>query len=198
MSNPYDIASQPLVFRKLLQDAPQIEADFKAFKHEYQNLLQVDHVSKALILQSHLVVEYYLTQYLEAANPASPKIGTAKLSFALKLELADNPKANFYFLLPGIRALNSVRNKIAHRLDFIPGEPDFAPILECVRIWHTAAQKPVPQGLDALATFTEIVCGFLHGDTQAIRRHGSGAGLAGLLNWWQDETRHRTSKVVAQ
>ena len=189
MSNPYDITSQPLIVRKLLQDAPQIEADFKAFKHEYQSLLAIDHATKALILQSHLVVEYYVTQYLEAANPASPKIGTTRLSFAQKLDLADHPKANFHFLMAGIRALNSIRNKIAHRLDFIPTEPDYAPIMECVHIWHTAARKPIPHGLDVVATFTEIVCGFLHGDTQAIKRHGNGAGLIGLLNWWQDEKR---------
>jgi hypothetical protein len=187
MSNPYDIASQPLVLRKLLQDAPHIEADFEAFKQQYRSLLEIDHASKALILQSHLVVEYYVTQYLEAANPASPKIGTARLTFTQKLELADHPQVNFHFLMDGIRALNTIRNKIAHRLDFVPKEQDFAPILECVRIWHTAARKPIPQGLNILSVFTEIVCAFLHGDTQAIKRHGNGAGLVGLLNWWQDD-----------
>jgi hypothetical protein len=179
--------NQPLVLKKLLQDAPHIEADFAVFKQQYRSLLEIDHKSKALILQSHLVIEYYVTQYLEAANPASPKIGAVRLSFAQKLDLADHPQANFHFLMDGMRAFNTIRNKIAHRLDFVPKEEDFKPIRECVRIWHTAAQKPIPEGLDVLSVFTEVACAFLHGDTQAIKRHGKGAGLAGLLNWWQHD-----------
>jgi hypothetical protein len=187
MSNPYDISGQSVIFRKLLEDAPNIEADFKAFKEGYQRLLDIDHASKALILRCHLVVEYYVTQYLEAANPASPKIGDARLTFAQKLDLADHPQANFHFLMDGIRALNAIRNKIAHRLEFIPEEEDIAPILECVRTWHTAARKAIPQGLEVINVFTEIVCAFFDGDTQAIKRHGNGTGLTGLLNWWQDQ-----------
>ncbi len=183
MSNPYDIANKPLVFHKLLQDAPHIEADFAAFKQQYRSLLEVDRASKAIILQSHLVVEYYVTQYLEAANPASPKIGTAKLTFLQKLDLADHPQAHFHFLMDGMRALNGIRNRIAHQLDFVPKEKDFAPILECVRIWNTAAQKPIPQGLDGLSAFTEFVCGFLYGDTQRsngmARELGSSVCLTG-------------------
>ncbi len=195
MRNPYDIANQSLVFRKLLQDAPNIEEDFKAFRQQYRSLLEAGHASRSLTLQSHLVIEYYLTLYLEAANPASPKIGTAKLTFNQKLELADHPKANFHFLMDGIRALNAIRNKIAHQLDFVPKEKDLAPIVESIRIWRTAAQKPIPQGLDVVSVFTETVCAFLHGDTQAIKRHGNGAGLVGLLNWWQDDKQPRRGSV---
>ncbi|MDB6058056.1 MAG: hypothetical protein JWO95_1900 [Verrucomicrobiales bacterium] len=186
MINPYNI-SQPLIVRKLLQDAPNIETDFEQFKQQYRQLLEIDHASKAVVLQSHLVVEYYMTQYLHAANPASPKIGTAKLTFAQKLELVDHPQANFQFLLDGVRALNTIRNKIAHRLDFVLSAQDLAPIVAAVEIWHTAAKKPIPQGLDALTIFSEVVCAFFHGDTQGIKRHGNGTGLPGLLNWWKDD-----------
>ncbi len=187
MSNPYNPSSQPLIVRKLLHDAARIEADFHEFKASFRQMLAFDRAEQALILQCHLVIEHYITAYLVAANPASPGIGDARLTFAQKLHLVDNPKANFHFLIPGIKAVNSIRNKIAHRLEYLPTPEDYLPIVDCVRTFLTAAGKSIPSGLDALSEFTELLCGFLHADTQSIQRHGGGAGLIGLLNWWQEE-----------
>jgi hypothetical protein len=175
------------VFQKLLADAPQIEADFYAFKQQYRKLWDTDHSAKLTILKCHLVLEHYLTAYLEAANPASPAIGSARLTFAQKIELADHPQANFHFFVAGIKALNSMRNKVAHRLDFVPTQADLAPILEGVSIWRSAAGEPVPKGFEMLDLFTELVCGFLDGTTKMIARHGSQSGLPGLLSWYRED-----------
>jgi hypothetical protein len=174
--------------RKLLEDAPHIEEDFAAFKLSYEKLYQVDYEMRTIILQSHLVLEYHINKYLEAANPAAPNILSARLTFPQKLELADHPQVNFSFLISGMLAMNGLRNKIAHRLDYIPKKADWDPIRQCVQTWNTAAGKPIPASeIELLRVFTEMACVFLHGDTQAILRRGDGAGLIGLLNWWKNE-----------
>jgi len=176
-----------LVFQKLLADAPHIEADFHAFKSQYRRLWETDHSAKVTILKCHLVLEHFLTAYLEAANPASPGIGSARLTFAQKIDLADHPQANFHFFVTGMKALNSIRNKVVHRLDFLPTKEDLAPIEEGVRIWREAAGEPVPKGFEVLDVFTELVCGFLDGTTKMISRHGSQVGLPGLLSWFCED-----------
>ncbi len=177
------------VFRKLLADAPQIEADFHAFKSHYRHLWSTDHSAKLMILKCHLVLEHFLTAYLEAANPASPGIGSARLTFAQKIDLADHPQANFHFFVAGMKALNAMRNKVAHRLDYVPTDKDLAHIAESISIWRKAAGEPVPKGFEALDIFTELVCGFLDGTTKMIARHGSQAGLLGLLAWYREDGR---------
>ena len=174
------------VLQKLLADAPHIEADFHAFKSQYTRLWETDHPAKLTILKCHLVLEHFLTAYLEAANPASPGIASARLTFAQKIDLADHPQANFHFFVSGMKALNSIRNKVAHRLDFVPTEEDLAPIAEGVRIWREAAGEPIPKGFETLDVFTELVCGFLDGTTKMIARHGGQAGLSGVLSWYRE------------
>ena len=44
----------------------------------------------------------------------------------------------------------------------------------------------MPEGLGVVTTFTELACGFLDGTVQSIKRHGDGAGLQGLLNWYTE------------
>ena len=177
---------QSPVFQRLLADAKHIESDFYAFKEMYRRIWEKDHSATLMILKCHLVLEHYLTSYLEAANPASPGIATARLTFAQKVDLADHPQANFHFFVTGIKVLNSLRNKVVHRLDFVPTEDDLTPITEPVRIWRNAAGEPVPTGFGVLDVFTELVCGFMDSTTKMIGRHGNGAGLPGLLNWYLD------------
>ena len=175
------------VFQKLLADALHIEADFHAFKGDYRRIWDTDHSAKLTILKCHLVLEHFLTSYLEAANPASPGIASARLSFAQKVDLADHPQANFHCFLAGIRVLNSIRNKVVHRLDFVPTEEDLAPIAQPVRVWREALGEPVPEGFEVLDVFTELVCGFMEGTTKMIARHGNQSGLPGLLSWYRPD-----------
>lgn len=68
------------------------------------------------ILRSHLYVEHYLTEYLEKANPRLGLVSKARLTFAQKLELIDPTDQRLIELLPGIKRLNTIRNRLAHRL----------------------------------------------------------------------------------
>jgi len=183
---PEDIRQTPL-FKKLLADAPAIEADFHAFKRKYQDLWETDHEAKVVVLQCHLILEAFLTDYLQHANPAATRIGDMRLSFAQKADLAYNRKTNFAFLMEGIKALNTLRNRLAHRLAYAVTDDDISPMARPLKIWHDAAGKAMPEGLSIVTTFTELACGFLDGTVQSINRHGGGAGLSGLIDWYAED-----------
>ncbi|HDY89276.1 MAG TPA: hypothetical protein ENH82_14310, partial [bacterium] len=187
-----DIRNTPL-FKKLLADASAIEKDFYVFKQKYHELWNIDHELKATVLQCHLILEVFLAEYLKHANPAASRIGKSRLTFAQKVELAYHPQTNFAFLIEGIKSLNTLRNKLAHHVGYRMTEEDIAPMKQSLQIWHDAAGKTMPEGLQVIETFTELTCGFLDGTVQSIKWHGADAGLSGLFQWYgEDETAEQT------
>jgi len=68
------------------------------------------------ILRAHLFVEHYLTRYLQTQNPNLGDLDEARISFAQKLGLVGQAEKSLAHLLPGIRRLNAVRNRISHTL----------------------------------------------------------------------------------
>jgi hypothetical protein len=182
----HEDVSQSPIFKKLLADADAMESDFHAFKKKYAALWDTDHNAKVVVLQCHLILEAFLTDYLENANPASARIGSSRLSFAQKLDLAYHPQTNFAFLMDGMKQLNVIRNRLAHRVGYTVTDTDISPMRDALRIWNDAAGKPMPNGLDVVQTFTELACGFLDGTIQSIKRHGRGAGLHGLFEWYRE------------
>jgi hypothetical protein len=68
------------------------------------------------ILRAHLFVEHFLTEYLQAKNPNLGSLDDARVTFAQKVALVDESRQEVAYLLPGIRRLNAIRNRIAHSL----------------------------------------------------------------------------------
>jgi len=68
------------------------------------------------ILRSHLFVEHYLTSYLQARNPRLGSLDSARLTFSQKAELVGANDARVAYLIPGVRRLNKIRNRMAHTL----------------------------------------------------------------------------------
>jgi hypothetical protein len=69
------------------------------------------------ILRAHLFVEHFLSNYISAKNPNLAGLERARLSFAQKIDLADNREASVAYLIPGIKQLNKIRNRVAHNLE---------------------------------------------------------------------------------
>lgn len=69
------------------------------------------------ILRSHLFVEHFLSEYLQHRNPDLGLIANARLSFAQKVYLLNEGDRAVAYLIPGIRRLNSIRNRLAHTMD---------------------------------------------------------------------------------
>lgn len=181
---PPDITSTPL-FKKMLADAPNMERDLAEFNKRYGDLVRADTSGMSVILRSHLIVEHFIDEYLPKAHPGIQDWDAARLTFAQKLTLIDHPQSNLAMAMPGIRALNRARNKIAHTLDAALPPRDLQPIEEFIRIWYGAAGKPIPTGMDAVPHFALTVAGFLHGSTRMIERHCPTGGILGLLEWYR-------------
>lgn len=75
-----------------------------------------DAVLVGRILRAHLFVEHFLAMYLEARNPHLGNVDEARLSFYQKVELVDRDDPRISYLVPGIRRLNKIRNRLAHTL----------------------------------------------------------------------------------
>jgi hypothetical protein len=67
------------------------------------------------ILRAHLFLEQFISENLQHANPKLGSIDKAKLGFAQKIDLLDPCDPNITEVTPGIRRLNSIRNRLAHR-----------------------------------------------------------------------------------
>jgi hypothetical protein len=94
-----------------------------AFKNDTQKQLNEfnekwDQNSELLgrILRAHLVVEHYLTLWVQYQNPNLGSIDEAKLSFSNKISLVGEKDISVKDLVPGLKRLNKVRNRIAHNL----------------------------------------------------------------------------------
>lgn len=181
------ITNSPL-FKKLLADAPNIEEDFRIFKARFGQFIRQDDHAVSVILRCHLIIEHFIDEYLRAANPAITTWDRLRLSMHQKLVLADNPRSVFQVLMPSLRALNTLRNKVAHRLEATFESDDIAPIRELMTLWLKAAGKAPDQldDIELLLVFTEHASAWIFGQTCMIERHAKEHGLPGLLDW-QDE-----------
>lgn len=85
------------------------------------------------ILRAHLFVEHYLTRYVAEANPRLGSLAEAKATFAQKVALLDVNNPDIAAMLPGIKRLNAIRNRLAHNLGAQVSEDDARIFLDCKR-----------------------------------------------------------------
>ena len=76
------------------------------------------------ILRSHLFVEHYVGEYLETANPRLGSHAKARLSFSQKIALLDPNDPNLISMLPGLKRINVIRNRLAHNLGATVSDED--------------------------------------------------------------------------
>ncbi|MDZ7616867.1 MAG: hypothetical protein U1E05_07685 [Patescibacteria group bacterium] len=68
------------------------------------------------VLRSHLAVEHFLAEFIACTNPRIGSLENARLSFSQKVELLSDDDPSISFLKPGLRRLNTIRNRMAHKL----------------------------------------------------------------------------------
>lgn len=112
------------------------------------------------ILRAHLYVEHYMTEYLNKANPHLGSVEKAKLSFAQKLALLDPNDPRLQEVKEGIKHLNAIRNRLAHRLSATVTTEDSAIFLRApyfgeMRDERAKPNKPSSEPLDILEEFAQ-------------------------------------------
>jgi hypothetical protein len=112
------------------------------------------------ILRAHLYVEHYMTEYLEKSNPRLGSVGNAKLSFAQKVSLLDPDDPRLREVKEGVKHLNTIRNRLAHRLSATVTPEDSAVFLRApyfgeMRVERAKPDHPSDDPLDILEEFAQ-------------------------------------------
>ncbi|WP_454255901.1 hypothetical protein [Pseudomonas sp. Marseille-Q8238] len=90
----------------------KIDSEFNDMRSRWEQ----DTASIGRILRAHLYVEHYLTEYLKKANPRLADLNKVRISFSQKMDLLDPNDHLISGIIPGIRHLNKIRNRLAHNL----------------------------------------------------------------------------------
>ena len=171
MSTPADLHAH---IRRRAAELVGGEAEFQALADaevaRVQQLWNQNTDAIGRILRAHLFVEHFLTEYLEKTNPQLGSLEKARLSFAQKTALLSTTDAGVADSLPGIKHLNSIRNKLAHRTDTPVTENDASAFMSCRMFAAQQAQKSGPgtagkqpiDVLEAFAKYTGIVFTYEH------------------------------------
>ena len=112
------------------------------------------------ILRSHLYVEHYMTEYIEKSNPRLGSVAKARLSFAQKLSLLDPDNPRLQEVKEGIKHLNTIRNRLAHRLSAVVTPEDSTVFLRAryfreMREERAKPGHPSDSPLDILEEFAQ-------------------------------------------
>ena len=123
------------------------------------------------ILRAHLFVEHFLTEYIQLRNPELGSLGEARVSFSQKIALVGVGPASISYLIPGIRHLNKIRNRLAHTLRAEVSEDDANVFLqiEFFRAMRKEKAKrfgnPSSDPIDVLEEFARHAGGMLRGQS---------------------------------
>lgn len=138
------------------------EAAFEAFDEEFDRLNRTwaqDTSGIGRVLRSHLFVEHFLSEYLKTRAPELDIVG-AQLTFAKKLSLLGEGASSVRHLIPGMKRLNAVRNRMGHTLKADVTEQDLEIILSIglFRAMREEAAKGSgkPVSNDPIATIEEF------------------------------------------
>jgi hypothetical protein len=120
------------------------------------------------VLRAHLAVEHFLEGFISYTNPHLPSLENVRLTFNQKVKLLPDDDSSVSFLKPGIRKLNSIRNRMAHRLKVEISEEDRAailaiPLFRAMRTESAKGQHPKPDDpLSVLEDFAMFAANLLH------------------------------------
>lgn len=165
------------VVRELLDLYGGAEAAWRKFDQDFAQLVaawEQDTTTIGRILRAHLFVEYFLTEYLAARNPELGSFEEARLSFAQKVALVGTSAGDVSYLLPGIRRLNTIRNRLAHGLHADVSAEDAEVFLgvdlfRAMRNARHAPQCPSKNPVDVLDEFAQHAGMALHASANPDR-----------------------------
>jgi hypothetical protein len=123
----------------------------------------IDYNFLGYFLCIHLIVEHYLDQFLKIVHP-DLDWDASRLTFAHKISLLSKFKSDpKYDVVPAIKHLNSLRNRMSHALDAKVNSEDLLPFVHCVQkiIGNKADVSKDPRRV--LEAFAGLVCSFLGG-----------------------------------
>ena len=176
-------------FKFLLDNHKESEKELLAFNTKIIQLLDKETDELGRVLKCHLIIEYYIDNYLNVAYPTVQNWNNIRLSFSQKLELIQTPKTIFSYYYSAIKNLNSIRNKFSHKLNYTINSEDYKDIERIMRVWNTALNKPLQSGIDLIEEFTIWFCGNIDSMMNGIKKQSKEIGISGYLKWLKEMTK---------
>ncbi|EOE6708297.1 hypothetical protein BFR77_07060 [Acinetobacter pittii] len=139
----------------------------------WQRLDSINYEELGYFLSCHLIIEHYIDEYLKVQYE-NLSWEDCKLTFSQKINLLSNfPVAEPYIeLIPSIKAMNKIRNKISHRVDFKISIDDLEPLKYYLYAAYKENKSELPSTiLELLDTYTMMVCVIFASTISALARH---------------------------
>src|SRR6266404_68797 len=138
---------------------PTIEKRFNEENEAFKNLLAQDHNLIGRVLKCHLIIENYINRHLESVSP-SHNWQDARLRFAQKTELFPQANGKVAWILPGIKEINTIRNRLGHRITpCISPKHDLTNCIKVLQISRNGKQYKDP--IEIIEDFTTVACTWL-------------------------------------
>ena len=153
-----DIDFIPDVVAELAPQLPRIEKRFNQENEAFKKLLAQDHDLIGRVLKCHLIIENYINRHLESVSP-SHNWHDARLRFAQKIELLPQANAKVAWILPGIREINTIRNRFGHRITASVSLTDLNDCISALAIARSGKQYSDP--MEIIEDFTTLACTWL-------------------------------------
>ncbi|MBI2069770.1 MAG: hypothetical protein HYT79_04135 [Elusimicrobia bacterium] len=143
---------------------------FSVMEAQYKKFLSIweqDAEKIGRVLRAHLAVEHFLAEHIQATNPKLGSLDNARLSFAQKIDLLDEHDRMAEFLKPGLRRLNQIRNRLAHKLkmDIDAEDREAFLAIEIFRAMRDEGSKrtgpPADDPLSVIEQFAKFASGLL-------------------------------------
>ncbi len=136
--------------------------DFEANSRNFEDLNEVvtelfekEEGTIGRVLKCHLIIEKHLNDLLEFHLGSKLNLEKARLSFKQKLTILEGISDEFFIYVKGINEINSLRNKIAHRLDYDINESNLD---TCVTFAKFLAQNEGLKKIEIVEIFSFNVC----------------------------------------
>lgn len=167
----------------------QFEATLDERFKSFNSIWEQDAGRIGRVLRAHLAVEHFLGGFISFNNPHLPPLENVRLTFNQKLEMLPDNDPSISPLKQGLRRLNTIRNRMAHRLKVEISEDDRAailaiPIYRAMRDALAKGRDPKPDDpLSVLEDFAMFAASLLNNGSdstmdlwaQAISPNGAGA-----------------------
>jgi hypothetical protein len=153
------------VVKEFSKHFDKIENEFNRHNEIFKSLINSEHDTLGKVLKYHLVVENYLTNYLQS-NFKNLDFDSARLSFSQKVNLISFRDTRVAFVKPGIIELNKIRNKLAHNLKAEISLNSMGEMLAVLKIARKGKEYKEP--LDVIIDFSTVASTFLIVDTEEL------------------------------
>jgi hypothetical protein len=110
---------QEVKFDILFAHCDKIYKVFLVETRKYERLLESASPHNGRILTCHLIVERYVDQLFVLQMEDEKVLDKVNLNFTQKLAMLSTKHKYYQYLIPQLKELNTVRNKLVHRLDHV-------------------------------------------------------------------------------